>query len=75
MSDGAAVPGCELAAPGSSCTPDGGCAAARAAKAHSRVTCTNLRPFHGQTSWELSQFSRYVIPLGCGQYLRRERDQ
>ena len=74
ISDGERVPGCNLDAPGSSWTPNGASPGPRAANAGSDVACEK-RCVNGQTSWDLSHLSRYLVPLRCGQYLRRERDQ
>ena len=49
MSDGEAVPGCDLDAPGSSCTPNGGSPGARAANEGSDHARENLRVY-GQHS-------------------------
>jgi hypothetical protein len=65
MSDGEAVPGCDLDAPSSSCTPNGGSPGPRAANEGSDVGAENLR-LNGQTSWEDCRLPRYVIRLPRG---------
>src|SRR5690606_3160499 len=63
MSEGAAVPGCDLDAPGPSCTPNGGSPGARAANAGSEGGVENLR-VKGHTSWVLYRLTRFEIKLG-----------
>jgi hypothetical protein len=62
MSDGDAVPGCDLDAPGSSCTPNGGSPGIRAAKPGSDVGVEKRR-VKGHTSWVLCRLTGYEIPL------------
>jgi hypothetical protein len=82
ISEGEAVPGCDFEAPASSCTPNGGSPAARAANAGSSrsrprprtrsrarsrpFNATNFGELHGHTSWELCQLTRFEIPPRTG---------
>jgi hypothetical protein len=62
-SEGERVPGCDLDAPASSCTPNGASPGPRDANAGSEDGRENLRVY-GQTSWQISQpNTRFVIRL------------
>jgi hypothetical protein len=65
MSDGEAVPACDLDAPGASCTPNGGSPGARAANPGSGAGFEK-RLVNGHTSWEECRLPRYVIRLPRG---------
>jgi hypothetical protein len=69
MSDGDVVPGCDLDAPASSCTPNGASPGPRDANAGSDDGAENFR-LNGQTSCLICPLSRYAIPLRGGQYRR-----
>jgi hypothetical protein len=72
MSEGERVPGCDLDAPASSCTPNGASPGPREANAGSEDARENLRVY-GQHSWELCRLTGCEIPLSCGLFRRRVR--
>jgi hypothetical protein len=72
MSDGDAVPGCDLDAPTSSCMPNGASPDPRDPNAGVDDGRENLRVY-GQHSWELCRLTGYAIPLSCGLFRRRVR--
>jgi hypothetical protein len=70
ISDGERVPGCDLDAAASSCTPNGASPGPREANAGSEDGRENLRVY-GHTSWELCRLTGYEIPLNTGLFRRR----
>jgi hypothetical protein len=63
MSDGERVPGCDLDAPTSSCTPTGASPGPREANAGAEDGFENLM-LKGQTSWVLYRLTRFEVKLG-----------